>query len=196
MIPTTMDTAGVTGLLLAWRAGDERALHELTPLVYAELRRLASSYMRREHPGHTLQTTALVHEAYTRLIDTPHVNWQDRNHFFAICAKLMRRVLVDHARSHKYLKRGGGVKLVSLENAPEAGSKPVTDLFALDEALVRLAARDSRKSQVVEMHFFGGLTFREIADVLSVSEDTALRDWQFAKTWLLRELDPERTRGS
>ena len=169
---------------------------KLTPLVYAELRRLARSYMRRERPGHTLQTTALVHEAYTRLIDTPRVDWQDRNHFFAVCSTLMRRVLVDYARSHGYLKRGGGLKLVPLEEARDVGHTGEVDLFALDEALTGLAAVDPRKSQVVELRFFGGLTVNETADVMHTSPDTVVRDWKFAKAWLMRELDTEPPRGS
>jgi RNA polymerase sigma-70 factor, ECF subfamily len=191
-----MHPGEVTELLQAWRGGDEQALHKLTPLVYAELRRLARSYMNRERPGHTLQTTALVHEAYTRLIDTPRVNWQDRNHFFAVCSTLMRRVLVDHARSHGYVKRGGGVKLVSLAEARDVGHDGQVDLFALDEALTRLAALDPRKSQVVELRFFGGLTVDETAEVLHTSPDTVMRDWKFAKPWLMRELDAETPRGS
>jgi RNA polymerase sigma-70 factor (ECF subfamily) len=190
-----MHPGDVTQLLLAWRGGDEQALDKLTPLVYAELCRLAGFYMSHERPGHTLQTTALVHETYTRLIDAPRVNWQDRNHFFAVCSTLMRRVLVDHARSRGYLKRGGGVKLVPLEEAREVGSDGLVDLLALDEALTRLAAIDPRKSQVVELRFFGGLTVDETADVLHTSPDTVMRDWQYSKTWLLRELDPERPRG-
>ena len=156
----------------------------------------ARSHMNRERPGHTLQTTALVHEVYTRLIDTPRVNWQDRNHFFAVCSTLMRRVLVDHARSHRYLKRGGAVKLVSLDEAHDVGHNGEVDLFALDEALARLAALDPRRSQVVELRFFGGLTVAETAEVLHTSPDTVMRDWEFGKPWLLRELDPKRSRGS
>jgi RNA polymerase sigma-70 factor (ECF subfamily) len=191
-----MHPGDVTQLLLAWRGGDEQALHKLTPLVYDELRRLARARMNSERPGHTLQTTALVHETYTRLIDTPRVNWQDRNHFFAVCSTLMRRVLVDHARSRAYLKRGGGVKLVPLEEAREVGRDGLVDLLALDEALTRLAAIDPRKSQVVELRFFGGLTVDETADVLHTSPDTVMRDWKFSQAWLLSELDPEKPRGS
>jgi len=191
-----MQPGEVTQLLQAWRGGDAQALNKLTPLVYAELRRLARSYMNRERPGHTLQTTALVHEAFTRLIDTPRVDWQDRSHFFAVCSTLMRRVLVDHARSNGYFKRGGGVKLVSLDEARDVGHDGKVDLFALDEALTRLAALDPRKSQVVELRFFGGLTVDETADVLHISADTVMRDWKLAKPWLMRELDPERPHGS
>jgi RNA polymerase sigma-70 factor (ECF subfamily) len=152
--------------------------------------------LRKVLPGHTLQTTALVHEAYTRLVDTPRVDWQDRDHFFAVCSTLMRRVLVDHARSNGYLKRGGGVKLVPLEEARDAGDHGAIDLFALDEALTRLAALDSRKSQVVELRFFGGLTVDETAEVLHTPSDTVMRDWKLAKAWLMRELDQEMPRGS
>ncbi|MGO4885375.1 MAG: sigma-70 family RNA polymerase sigma factor [Bryobacteraceae bacterium] len=195
-VSAIMHPGEVTELLQAWRGGDQQALDKLTPLVYAELRRLARSYMHRERPGHTLQTTALVHEAFTHLIDTPHVDWQDRNHFFAVCSTLMRRVLVDHARSRTYLKRGGAVKLVSLAEARDVGHNGEVDLFALDEALTGLAALDPRKSQVVELRFFGGLTVDETADVLRTSPETVMRDWKFAKAWLMRELDTERPRGS
>jgi len=186
----------VTELLQAWRGGDEQALHKLTPLVYAELRRLARSFMIRERPGHTLQTTALVHEAYTRLVDTPHVDWHNRNHFFAVCSTLMRRVLIDHARSRAYLKHGGAVKLVALEEAREIGHDGEIDLLALDQALTGLAALNPRKSQVVELRFFGGLTVDETADVLRMSPETVMRDWKFAKAWLMRELDAGRPHGS
>ncbi len=189
-----MHSGEVTQLLLAWRGGDEQALNKLTPLVYAELRRLARSYMSRERPGHTLQTTALVHEAYTRLIDAARVDWQDRNHFFAICANLMRRVLVEHARCNGYLKRGGGVTLVPLDEARDVGHDGDVDLFALDEALTGLATLDPRKSQVVELRFFGGLTVDETAEVLHTSPDTVMRDWKYSKVWLMRELDSERLR--
>jgi RNA polymerase sigma-70 factor (ECF subfamily) len=193
-ISAIMHPGEVTELLQAWRGGDQQALHKLTPLVYAELRRLARSHMHRERPGHTLQTTALVHEAFTRLMDTPRVGWQDRNHFFAVSSTLMRRVLVDHARSNGYLKRGGGLKLVSLAAARDVGCDGEVDLFALDQALTGLAAFDPRKSQVVELRFFGGLTVDETAEVLRISPDTVMRDWKLAKAWLMREL--ERPSGS
>jgi RNA polymerase sigma-70 factor (ECF subfamily) len=178
----------VTQLLLAWSQGNDAALQKLIPVVYRELRRLAHRYMIRERPGHTLETTALIHEAYERLVDTPHIQWQDRTHFFAVCAQLMRRILVDYARSRGYQKRGGGIRLVQLDEAlatPQARSR---DLVALDEALTALAAIDSRKGRVVELRFFGGLTAEETAEVLKVSPDTVLRDWKLAKVWLLREL--------
>jgi RNA polymerase sigma-70 factor, ECF subfamily len=180
--------ADVTRLLRAWSQGDEDALQKLIPVVYQELRRLAHRYMNRERADHTLETTALVHEAYQRLIDTPQVGWQDRTHFLAVCAQLMRRILVDHARSRRYLKRGGGIRLVPLDEALVAARDRGRDLVALDEALTALAAIDSRKSRVVELRFFGGLTMDETAAVLHVSPDTVLRDWKLAKVWLLHEL--------
>jgi RNA polymerase sigma-70 factor (ECF subfamily) len=178
----------VTGLLLAWSQGQEEALEKLIPVVYQELRRMARNYMRRERPGHTLETTALVHEAYRRLIDTPHVRWQDRAHFFAVCAQLMRRVLVDHARSKGYLKRGGEIRLVPIEDAVLVSQNRGKDILAIDEALTALAAVDPRMSQVVELRFFAGLTAEETAEVLQVSPDTVLRDWKLARAWLLRYL--------
>jgi RNA polymerase sigma-70 factor (ECF subfamily) len=178
----------VTRLLLAWRRGDRAALEELAPLVYAELRRLAHRQMRRERPGHTLQTTALVNETYLRLVDSKRVRWQNRVHFFAVCAQLMRRILVDHARARRSLKRGGKAVHVTLEDAPVGSPPPDEDLLALDEALTRLAAIDMRKSRVVELRHFGGLSVEETAEALGVSTDTVMRDWKMAKLWLLREL--------
>jgi RNA polymerase sigma-70 factor (ECF subfamily) len=186
----------VTGLLLAWSQGDEGALQKLVPMVYEELRRLAHHYMSQERTGHTLQTTALVHEAYQRLIDTPHVRWNDRIHFFAVCAQLMRRILVDHARSRGYLKRGGGAPIVSLDEAAELAAGPSTDLLAIDAALTALAGMDPRKAQVVELRFFGGLTVEETAAVLKVSSDTVHRDWKLAKVWLLGELEGRQPHGA
>jgi RNA polymerase sigma factor (TIGR02999 family) len=173
---------------VAWSQGDKGAFDKLIPIVYRELHRLAHRYMSHERPGHTLQTTALIHEAYDRLIDTPHVDWRDRTHFFAVCAQLMRRILVDYARSRRYQKRGGDIRLVPLEEALTTPLEPGRDLVALDEALTALASVDSRKAQVVELRFFGGLTAEETAEVLKVSPDTVLRDWKMAKVWLLREL--------
>jgi RNA polymerase sigma-70 factor, ECF subfamily len=187
-----MDPGEVTQLLQAWRGGDDQAFQSLVPLVYAELRRLARSYMSRERSSHTLQPTALVHEAYTRLIGT-HVGWRDSSHFFAVCAQLMRRVLVDHARGRGYLKRGGGARPVPLEGIPEIGCNRGVDLLSLDQALDGLAAFDRRKSQVVELRFFGGLTVEETAEVLHTSPETVMRDWKLAKAWLLRELHMERS---
>lgn len=191
-----MQSGTVTELLQAWRGGDEQALHELMPLVYPGLKRLARRYMSRERAGHTLQPTALVHETYTHLVGMLDVDWHDRSHFFAVCSTLMRRVLVDHARSRGYQKRGGGRTLMSLEDAPEIGHNGEVDLLGLDEALTRLAAFDERKGKVVEMRFFGGLTVEEAAEVLKVSSLTVMRDWKMAKLWLLRELEPARSDGS
>jgi RNA polymerase sigma factor (TIGR02999 family) len=180
--------ANPTALLLAWNRGEPGALDALLPLVYGELRRLAAHYMKGERTGHTLQATALVNEVYLRLIEIDHVQWQNRAHFFAMAARLMRRVLVDAARSRGYLKRGGGVTMVSLDEALVVSNEPGEDLVALDDALTALAAVDSRKSDVVEMRFFGGLTIDETAEALDVSRDTVKRDWTMAKLWLLREL--------
>jgi RNA polymerase sigma-70 factor, ECF subfamily len=180
--------AHVTELLVAWRAGDQSALEQLMPLVHAELRRLARRQMSRERNGHTLQTTALVNEAYMRLVDLSRVHWQDRGHFFAMAARLMRRILVDHARSRRFQKRGSGVCPVPLDEAFGVASERGTDLVALDDALEQLAAVDPRKAQVIEMRFFGGLSVVETAEALSVSPETVMRDWRLAKLWLLREL--------
>jgi len=181
----------ITQLLVAWGDGDQSALEELAPLVHSELRRLAHQYMRRERPGHTLQTSALVNEAFLRLIDWKNVRWQNRAHFFAVSAQLMRRILVDFAREKQYLKRGGDVRRVSLDEAEAFPLERDTDLVALDEALTTLAEMDQRKCQVVEMRFFGGLSVKEVAEVLHVSEETVMRDWRLAKVWLLRELGRE-----
>jgi len=178
----------VTRLLLAWRRGDGQALEELVPLVYAELHRLAHRQMRGERPGHFLQTTALVNEAYLRLVESDRVRWQNRSHFFAICAQLMRRILVDAARSRGSLKRGGETLLLPLEEAAVVSRERDAALIALDAALAGLAALDPRKSQVVELRYFGGLTVEETAGVLQVSVETVMRDWKMAKLWLLREL--------
>lgn len=178
----------VTLLLKAWSVGDEKALEKLTPLVYRQLHEIAQRYMAGERSGHTLQTTALVNEAYLRLVDCKKVNWQDRAHFFAVSAQLMRRILIDFARSRNYLKRGGAIPHISLEEAPSVGSEPDVDLVALDDALKALSAVDERKSKVVELKFFGGLSVEETAEVLRVSSDTVIRDWRLAKIWLLREL--------
>jgi RNA polymerase sigma-70 factor (ECF subfamily) len=177
----------VCELLRAWTDGDTSALERLTPIVYDELHRLARRHMRRERPGHSLQTTALVNEAYMRLVDYTRMQWQDRAHFFAVSAQLMRRILVEHARRHN-LKRGGGVPHVSLDEAALVGGDRAADLVALDDAMSTLAQLDRRKSQVVEMRFFGGLNVNETADVLKVSAATVMRDWSTAKAWLYREL--------
>jgi len=179
----------ITRLLVAWGDGDQSALEELAPLVQEELHRLARHYMGRERPGHTLQTSALVNEAYIRLIDWKNVRWQNRAHFFAVAAKLMRRTLVDFARDRQYVKRGGGALQVSLSEAAAFTVERGRDLVVLDEALIALAEVDPRKGQVVEMRFFGGLSVEEAAEVLKVSKETVMRDWRLAKVWLLRELD-------
>jgi RNA polymerase sigma-70 factor, ECF subfamily len=179
---------GVTGLLEAWGRGDERALQKLIPLVYQQLRTAARRYMAGERPGHTLQTTALIHETYLRLVDVRQVKWQDRAHFMAICSRLMRRILIDFARSRNYKKRGAGAVQVDFDEALVLTSEPDANLVALDDALNRLALVDARKSRVVELRFFGGLGVKETAEVLKVSSDTVMRDWKMAKVWLLREL--------
>jgi RNA polymerase sigma-70 factor, ECF subfamily len=178
----------VTKLLRAWSDGDAAALDRLIPLVYAELHRRARRYMRRERVGHTLQTTALVHEAYLKLIDAQGVRWQDRGHFFAIAARVMRRVLVDFARERGFQKRGGAARRVSFDETLALGEAPDTDVVALDEALGALAEIDSRKARVVELRFFGGLSIEETAEALEVSPETVRRDWRLAKSWLLRRL--------
>lgn len=183
----------ITRLLVAWGEGDQSALETLAPLVQTELHRLAHHYMGRERPGHTLQTSALVNEAYIRLIDWQNVAWQNRAHFFGVSAQLMRRVLVDFARERLYLKRGGRTLRVSLSEAETFPFQRGADLLALDEALTTLEEMDRRKSQVVEMRFFGGLSVKEVAEVLAVSEETVMRDWRLAKVWLLRELDKATT---
>jgi RNA polymerase sigma-70 factor, ECF subfamily len=184
----------VSRLLRAWSDGDQRALEGLTPIVYAELRRLAHRYMRRERRGHSLQTTALVNEAYLRLVDYSRMQWQNRAHFFAVSAQLMRRILVEHARRHN-VKRGRGVQRVSLEDAVLVGGDPGADLVALDDALNALARVDPLKARVVEMRFFAGLSVEETALVLKVSPVTVRRDWSSAKIWLYRELTGETDDG-
>lgn len=178
----------ITRLLVAWGDGDQTALEELAPLVHSELHRLAHHYMGRERPGHTLQTSALVNEAYIRLIDWKNVHWQNRAHFFAVSAQLMRQILVDFARQRNNLKRGGDALQVSLTEAKALAVDRDSDLLALNEALMALAKLDHRMSQVVEMRFFGGLSIEEVAEVLKVSKETVMRDWRLAKVWLLREL--------
>ena len=179
---------GVTGLLLAWNDGDESALEKLVPVVYQELHRLAKRQMQRERPDHSLQTTALINEAYLRLVDLRNVQWQNRAHFFALCARLMRRILVDFARSRHYAKRGGGRQPISLNESLVVSPQLSADLVAVNDVLNALTTIDARKGQVVELRFFGGLTAEETAAVLKVSPDTVRRDWKLAKAWLLREL--------
>jgi len=181
----------VTRLLQAWKAGDEGALERLMPLVYEELHRLARRYMAAEQTGHPLQTTALVHEVYLRLVDANTIDWQNRAHFYAICARLMRRILIDFARSRNYQKRGPNFAHIQLEEAATISATVGSELLAVDEALKQLATIDTRKSEVVEMRFFGGLTVEETAAALSVSPETVMRDWKLAKAWLLRELSHE-----
>jgi len=181
-------TADATTLLLAWRQGDTSALDRLLPLVYQELRRRAHKYLAGQRPGHTLQTTALVHEAYLQIVNCRDVRWQDRSHFLAVSANLMRRILVDYARAHNAGKRGAGVRPVSLDDHLEFAREKSADLAALDDALQALSEIDPRKSKVVELKFFGGLEADEIGEVLGVSPQTVLRDWKLAKVWLLREL--------
>lgn len=178
----------ITQLLAEWSNGNQTALDKLYPLVYDELHRMARRYMNRERKGHTLQTTALINEAYVRLVDQKHVHWENRAHFFAISAKIMRRILIDHARLHAYAKRGGGVQKVSLDETALIAGERASDLLLLDEALNRLAEVDPRRSQVVELRYFGGLNNDEIAGVLKISENTVTRDWNMARAWLYQEL--------
>lgn len=177
-----------TALLVAWRNGDEAAFEHLIPLVHAELRTIARRLMSRERQDHTLQATALVNEAFLRLVDMRRVQWQNRSHFLAVAARLMRRVLVDAARSRNYQKRGGGAALLDVDALPIPAPGPTDDIVALHDALTALAALDPRKSQVVELRYFGGLSVDETAEVLDVSPETVMRDWKFSKLWLLREL--------
>lgn len=184
----TISSQQVTDLLQAWSDGDQTALEQLMPLVYTELHRLAKRYMHRERSGHTLQTTALINEAYLRLIERSHTRWENRAHFFAISAQLMRQILVDFARSRRSRKRGGEEFQVSLGEALPVAVKRDADLVALDDALQALAAIDARKSRIVELRFFGGLSEEETAEALKISPATVRRDWKVAKVWLLREL--------
>jgi RNA polymerase sigma factor (TIGR02999 family) len=180
----------VTQILQAWSGGDARAPERLMPFVYDELRRLARAFLSREREGHTLQPTALVNEAYLRLVGQTRVSWQGRAHFYAVASSMMRRVLIDHARAHATEKRGGGVRRLSLEELRVPLEERAAGFLALDEALERLGRMDERKCRVVEMRFFGGLTDEEIAEVLGVTTRTVLRDWQKARLWLYRELSP------
>jgi RNA polymerase sigma factor (TIGR02999 family) len=187
-------SADITVLLKAWRNGDEGALEELTPLVYEQLRRLAQGFVRREPAGQSLQATALVHEAYLRLIDATRVDWHDRAHFFAVAARVMRRILIDAARARRSAKRGGDVARIDHSSSfdfdalPDPGSAQAATLCALDDALTSLAQLDTRRAQVIELRFFGGLTVEETAEVLKVSPQTVMRDWSLARAWLAREL--------
>ena len=186
MLPSP--TNDVTDLLRAWNQGDKDALEKLTPLVYADLYEAARRAMSRGRRGNTLQTTALINELYVRMVDLRRVTWQNRAHFFAVCARLMRNILIDLFRSANYLKRGGGMERTTLDPSAIVSPDSRSDLVAIDEALTRLAEVDDRKSQVVELRFFGGLSVKETAEVLKVSQETVLRDWKLAKAWLLNEL--------
>ncbi|MGD0512225.1 MAG: sigma-70 family RNA polymerase sigma factor [Terriglobales bacterium] len=189
----TSSKVEVTQLLRAWGDGDDHALDKLTPLVQSELHRLAHRYMARENPGHTLQTTALVNEVYLKLVNVQDMSWQDRAHFFAISARMMRHILTDFARSRNFQKRGGAAVHVTFDEALMVSPEQGADIVALDDALRQLAAVDSRKSQVVELRFFGGLSVEETAEALKISRETVIRDWKFAKVWLLRELSGQKT---
>ena len=181
---------GVTQLLIDWSKGDQAALDRLMPLVYSELRRLATNYLRRERQGHTLQPTALVNEAYLRLVDQKNAKWQNRAHFFGISAQLMRRILVDHARQHQAVKRGGtGQQRISITSVERLANKPEVDLLALNEALDELAKMDPQQSRIVELKFFGGLSIDEVAEVLGIGHATVERDWKMARAWLRRQLE-------
>ena len=184
----TPSSESITQLLTEWRDGDETALDRLIPLVYEELRRLAHHYLRRERPGYTLQTSALVNEAYLRLVDHKGMRWQNRAHFYAVAAQAMRRVLVDHARSRDAAKRGGGANLIGLDEAATAAQMQAANLLALDEALNQLALIDKRKSRIVELRYFGGMSVEETAEVIGVSPVTVMREWSSAKAWLLRAI--------
>lgn len=190
-----LSTHEVTGLLQAWSSGDQGALEKLTPLVYAQLHRTAERYMAAERSDHILQTTALIHEVYLRLVDVREIDWQNRAHFFALCAQLMRRILIDFARSRRYQKRGGDAVHLPLDDALVISREPDADLVAVDDALKALAAFDARKSRVVELRFFGGLSVEEVAEVLKISPDTVMRDWKLAKAWLLGRLSEEPRHG-
>jgi RNA polymerase sigma factor (TIGR02999 family) len=196
MAPLQVNSTKVTGLLLKWSQGDDGALEKLIPLVHQELHRIARRHMAHERPGHSLQATALVNEAYLRLIDAKAVAWHDRAHFLAVAARVMRHILVDHARSRHYLKRGGHAAKVTFDEALVVSNEPRQELVALDEALEALAKFDERKSRVIELRFFGGLSVEETATVLKVSPDTVMRDWRLAKAWLRREMRGDHSHGS
>jgi RNA polymerase sigma factor (TIGR02999 family) len=189
--PAKRKPGELTQLLIAWSQGDVRALEQLTPLVYAELRKIAHRYMNRERAGHTLQTTAVVHEAFLRLLGNPQENWQNRAHFYAIAAQMMRRILIDYARANLRAKRGGETTRVALEDIDAPVTEPALDpdLIALDAALEKLTEIDPRRGRVVELRFFGGLSVEETAQVLQVAPDTVVRDWRVAKAWLFRYLN-------
>lgn len=179
----------VTQLLMNWNNGDKTALDQLIPLVHAELRRIARNHMGRESPGHTLQTSALINEAFLRLVDQQNVPWQNRSHFFAVSAQIMRHILIDHARRHAYAKRGGGARKVSFDEVVALTDRRADELVALDDALNLLADMDKRKSQIIELRFFGGLSIEETAEALKISPITVTREWRSAKAWLRREMN-------
>ncbi len=187
--------ADVTGLLQAWRGGDQSALENLIPLLERELHRIAKHYMTAQPPGHTLQTTALVNEAYLRLVDAQQANWHDRSHFLAVCSQIMRHVLVDHERARQAAKRGGGAQVAPLEEAWVASPEPDADVVAIDEALNTLSKVYPRKARVIELRFFGGLSVGETAAVLEISQDAVMRDWRLARAWLARELKQKKPDG-
>jgi RNA polymerase sigma factor (TIGR02999 family) len=188
-VETDSSEQDITEILQAWRSGDEDALERLTPRVYVELRKAAKRGLRRERDGHSLQTTALINELYLRIDKLQKIDWQSRAHFFAVCARQMRRILIDQARIRQSQKRGSEATVLSLEEAPELAANPQYDLLKLNAALESLAKIDERKARVVEMRFFGGLSMEEIANVLNVSSETAARDWRLAKAWLRREME-------
>jgi RNA polymerase sigma factor (TIGR02999 family) len=183
----------ITELLLSWSNGNGNALEELIPLVYPELKRLARRYVRRESPGHTLQTSALINEAYLRVVKQQGVNWQDRRHFFAVAAQVMRRILIDHARKHQRVKRGAGACHVSLDEGAVVGEERAAEFLALDAALKQLAEIDERKSRIVELRFFAGLTVEEVAELMNLSPITIKRDWRSARAWLQNEISARQT---
>ena len=185
------DPEEITALLLRWSNGDKEALDSLIPMIYPELRRIARLHMRKENLRHTLQTSALINEAYVRLVDQRSVAWQDRAHFFAVAARVMRHVLIDHARKYTYAKRGGGAQRVTMESVVIATEDRAAEFIALDDALNQLAEIDPRKSKIVELRFFGGLTVEETAQVMNLSEITVKRDWRLARAWLLRAIGGE-----
>jgi RNA polymerase sigma factor (TIGR02999 family) len=186
----TPSPKSISQLLTEWRDGDETALNRLIPLVYEELRRLAHHYLRRERPGHSLQTTDLVNEAYLRLVDHRGMRWQNRAHFYAVSAQAMRRILVDHARSRSCAKRGGGERRVELDKVADLAQQKAIEIIMLDDALTKLSALDKRKSKIVELRYFGGLSVEETAEVLGISPVTVMREWSTAKGWLLRAMTP------
>jgi RNA polymerase sigma-70 factor, ECF subfamily len=189
--PNDPNRQEITGRLIAWNTGESGALESVIDAVYKELRRMADRYLRQESPGHSLQPTALVHEAYLRLVDQTQVTWQNRAHFFGVAAQMMRRILVDHARGKHRTKRGGNEPTISIEEVLEVGRGKTPNLVALDEALNSLAEIDLRKSQVIEMRFFGGMSVDETAVALDVSPQTVMRDWKLAKAWLYKQLKKE-----